>query len=559
MQNADELIVEIGARHGFDGELCRSLRLSRDGRMGAGADGLALEAAETRIARAPEADFVAALDAGSHGAGGLLSFWHGLRLMAQGRYHEAADSFEKAGNGPHPLPQSQVAPFVTILRKKAPRPAPLSFTVAAPSSATTEPERDWAPRKALAEPGPLAAMPFQADYSLHKAFIPHLDWDERRSGPVEEAVGALNRLLLGLESDLTLKRLSLSRATELVTGPISALADLLKAGHPDDRAFTAFAERFRKEVMWMAIQDLAYYERRNSYQTVLRDPDELTRYNELAFRGFLEFDLTPAELQDIRRRVKPYLDEVEARYARGETSREQLAINQIDPQTMSHVCRIFQDRGINKAVSDVRHEVAEATGMAVELSVHDADWWRSRYEDAGVGTNACAYLHNDESRDVYKAIVYLDDVGEDSGPFSILPATYAQERPRFAWCAARATGTALENREIRAGMPDVDESRGVFTSKAARRLFGMLPPCLRLSSHFGYDVPDGSPMAASLLSMERRILAPAGHVVAFDGSRLVHRGGQVGRGVRRALQVVFNVEKRNGLDLYARLYAPRGS
>src|SRR5688500_12929455 len=140
MQNADDLIVEVGSRHGYDGELCRSLRLSRDGRMGAKTDSRALEAAENRIAHPYESDFVSALAAARPGtsAGGLLCFWQGLRLMAQGRYHEAADNFEKAGNGPNPLPESQVSPFVAILRKQASLPG---SAPAAPAFAAPAPQR----------------------------------------------------------------------------------------------------------------------------------------------------------------------------------------------------------------------------------------------------------------------------------------------------------------------------------------------------------------------------------------------------------------------------------
>jgi hypothetical protein len=90
---------------------------------------------------------------------------------------------------------------------------------------------------------------------------------------------------------------------------------------------------------------------------------------------------------------------------------------------------------------------------------------------------------------------------------------------------------------------------------AARRLFGMLPARLRLNSHFGFDVLDDSALGASLLAQEVKMLAPAGQVIVFDGSQLVHRGGLVRSGRRTALQVVFDVPKDNGARFYRHLTA----
>jgi hypothetical protein len=127
------------------------------------------------------------------------------------------------------------------------------------------------------------------------------------------------------------------------------------------------------------------------------------------------------------------------------------------------------------------------------------------------------------------------------------------DRPRFEWVVARATLTALASPEIKRGFADQHPTRGVFTSRAARRLFGMLPARFRLNSHLGFDVLDDSDLCASLLRQEVKVLGPAGHVIVFDGSRIVHRGGLVRRGRRKALQVVFNVDKGNGARFYRHL------
>jgi hypothetical protein len=395
-------------------------------------------------------------------------------------------------------------------------------------------------------------LPYQADYAAHPAFAPHLTWDLRFDGAVDEAVTILDKLLLDLESALTLKQLSLAQALDRVRQPVRLAVDLLVVAHDATGSrFRPFADRFYRELMRIVLDDLAYFGRRNGYQPLINNAAEMALRNELARNGFVRFTLQPEEIAALRRQVKPYVGEVEARYQRGQRSREQLSINEVDVETRALVSEVIQRRGLNKAVSDVRHERAQASGLSIELSPHDADWWHSRYEDVGIKTPPrTSYFHNDESRDAYKAIICLDDVDEDGGPFSFVPPSYALHRPRFEWVTARAILTTLAADEIRATMTDAHPSRGVWTSQLTRRFIGMLPARLRLSSHFGYDLLDGTPIAAALLRDEVKLLGPAGQAIAFDGGRLVHRGGMVRRGYRTALQVVFEVNKAvNDVDL----------
>ncbi len=398
-------------------------------------------------------------------------------------------------------------------------------------------------------------LPFQVDYARHPAFAPHLVWDNRHDGPVDEAVGLLNRLLADCESALTLRRMTLPQALERVNEGVRLLMQLLvQANNAGGAPFAPFVDRFYMEIVRVIIDDLAYFERRNSYAPLINNAAEMALRNEIAIDGYIRFDLARDELEAIRRQVRPYLQTLEERYRQGGRSREELSINDVDGVSTALIGEVFARHGFNKAVSDVRHEPVRAGGFAVELSPHDNDWWHSRYEDVGVtAPGPASYFHNDESRDVYKAIIYLDDVDEALGPFSYVPASYEMERPRFEWAVARATLTTLAAEEIRRTMTDIRPSRGVFSSRVARQFFGMLPARLRLNSHLGFDVLEGTPQAAALAAGEVKMLAPAGHVMVFDGSRLLHRGGLVQRGRRTALQVVFDVNKKNGLDLYNHL------
>jgi hypothetical protein len=397
-----------------------------------------------------------------------------------------------------------------------------------------------------------SGFPYQADYSHHPAFVEHLVWDGSSDSAVDEVVDWLNEQLLDLEAMLSLKLTTLPNAIEKVNAKVGLLVNLLVAANDATGAdFRPFAKTFHLEILRVMIDDLAYFVRRNSYEPVINNATELALRNELAINGFLEWDLKTDELDALRHQLKRYAELIESRYQQGLRSREELSTNEIDPESIAMVSGLFERRGLNKAVSNVRHEVAMAGGFAFEISPDDNDWWHSRYEDVGLlASNQAAYFHNDESRDVYKAIIYLDDVDDGLGPFCYLPQSYSMKRPRFEWIVARANLTTLAADEMRPMMSDLRPSRGVFTSRAARRFFGMLPRRLRLNSHFGFDALDDSELSRLLQSQEVRMIAPAGHVIAFDGSRIVHRGGLVRGGRRTAIQVSFEVQKQNGGDLF---------
>ncbi|MDX2024674.1 MAG: hypothetical protein SF187_30810 [Deltaproteobacteria bacterium] len=392
-----------------------------------------------------------------------------------------------------------------------------------------------------------ASLPFQPDYAQHPAFKPHIKWNATFDARVAQASEVMNQLLLRAESDLTLKKTSLTDAIGEVNQGLGLVTDLLvSANQVVNNDFSPFAKRFHHELLRVVFDDLAYFDRRNSYVPVINDAHEMGLRNSLAVNGFIHCTLTTDELAGLQVQVQPYVDELQRRYKQGQRGREALSTNQLDPRSMNYVKELFARRGLDRAVSNVRHEPAAAWGFAVEISPDDNPWWHSRYKDVGLTEPGPAtYYHNDESRDVYKAIIYLGDVTEDLGPFSYVPVSYAMERPRFAWTVSRATLTTLAAPEIRSTMTDLDPARGVFTSQVARKFFGLLPAAWRLNSHFGFDVVAGTPLANEIKRNEVALVAPAGQCIVFDGSRLIHRGGLVRKGCRVALQVMFEVPRQN--------------
>jgi hypothetical protein len=400
--------------------------------------------------------------------------------------------------------------------------------------------------------------PYAIDYARHPAYSPFPRFDSRYDAPVSDAVDRINALLLELEGLLTLRQVTFGEAIARANGPIRLLLDTIADANRSANAdFPVFAHHLYLEMMRVVVSDLGYFARRNSYQPVIHDERELARRNALALDGFALFQLRDEELARLRTLCEPFFERIEVNFGSGLRGRDDLSLNQITEEVFDAVHQVFASRGWEKAVADVRHEACRSGGSAIELSVDDSDWWHSPYQDVGLPAKGqAAYFHNDESRDVYKAIIYLDDVGPELGPFEFVPSSFALERPRFEWVAARANLTVIQHAAVSALLPDLGDKRFSQRSQTSlgwRRLFALLPARLQRNSHFGFDVVDDSELARHLAAEARTMLGPAGSAVVFDGSRLCHRGGLVRRGRRRALQVIFEVARRNADSAYEEL------
>jgi hypothetical protein len=84
-----------------------------------------------------------------------------------------------------------------------------------------------------------------------------------------------------------------------------------------------------------------------------------------------------------------------------------------------------------------------------------------------------------------------------------------------------------------------------FLLKEYRQDLLALPSAFRGTTHFGDDIVDGSELSSQLLAAEETFLGEAGLMVVFDGSAGIHRGSQVERGERWALQIAMRAIRPN--------------
>lgn len=231
-----------------------------------------------------------------------------------------------------------------------------------------------------------------------------------------------------------------------------------------------------------------------------------------------------------------------ARAAAGRLTRDDLSFNSgpVIRRIVRVLNREFRSLGVLDAVGAYLGRRASVTGLALELSVPQADWWTNPLEGMARPPRTL-YAHLDESISLPKSIVYLSDVDASNGPTSCYRHAYEGLglRPLQA-----IVGRILANVGNGKDSP-LREYYGrqyhrPMSSERFREHFMRLPAAMRFNSHLGWDVDPDSELERALTECERTMTGRAGTFIVFDGARLLHRGGMVQQSERLALQVIFS-------------------
>ena len=150
-------------------------------------------------------------------------------------------------------------------------------------------------------------------------------------------------------------------------------------------------------------------------------------------------------------------------------------------------------------------------------------FWRDIFPDAELSTlPPTAYCHRDASGGDLKAIFYMTDVDDRSGPFS-----YVVGSNRIA--ISRVDDLICE----------ANDSNGLAGTDAnARALFAALPKKLRQKGSFGNDLTPESALGREIGQGLWKVKAGKGSIVLFD-TKGIHRGGMVEDGERRVITCVI--------------------
>lgn len=161
----------------------------------------------------------------------------------------------------------------------------------------------------------------------------------------------------------------------------------------------------------------------------------------------------------------------------------------------------------------------------VNLQINDVSdtFWRDIFPDADLGSlPPTAYCHRDSSGGDLKAIIYMSDVDERTGPFSYV---LGSNRMRI--------------RRLDDLICEANDSNGLGgTDPKARARFAALPARLRQKGSFGNDLKPESPLGREIGAGLWAVKAGRGSIVLFD-TKGIHRGGMVEDGERRVITCVI--------------------
>ena len=235
------------------------------------------------------------------------------------------------------------------------------------------------------------------------------------------------------------------------------------------------------------------------------------------------------------------LDTFRRRASLGQCTRNDLSVN-AGPSVVQIARRLntaFDALGILDAVGGYMGRRTIVGGVALELSVPQAQWWANSFDDL-VRAPATLYAHVDESIAFPKAIVYLSDVGPRNGPTSCYPQAFESLHLRpLQEMVGRVIANVGNSEQSPLKAHYAKAYHQSMSSEPFRRHFMRLPRELRFNSHFGWDVLPDSAVEHALIAREQVVSGTAGSFIVFDGAKLLHRGGMVEDGERIALQVVF--------------------
>ena len=290
---------------------------------------------------------------------------------------------------------------------------------------------------------------------------------------------------------------------------------------------------FVHKITRLLLEKLAFEELRASRAYQLSTADQVLRADSLERNGYFTTILPQEAIAKIKLMLRPQLHEIKTNLASGRSSREELSTNEIPAPIVEYLNALFAELDLLYPLQAYTGGITNVSGFALEISAPQAEWWSARLPKGQRPEASTAYFHRDETCFVPKALVYLSDVDDDCGPFSVCPSSYGQEKSEVCAAASR-----VNNYPYQVG--------SAILAKSDIQLFrDNLPKCLNIDSHYGFDIPNSSVVADTILQDEIRFCGKSGTCVVFDGYNVLHRGGLATRRPRLALQVMLPIHIPN--------------
>ncbi len=237
--------------------------------------------------------------------------------------------------------------------------------------------------------------------------------------------------------------------------------------------------------------------------------------------GYLEKELDISELLDSMSSLITETKNMDMRNSLREYGRSEWMKGQ--SKSYGILTKLLQDNNVLNAVANMYGRPKSLVGTSLLHYSDDTDiHFKQVLSDVDYSPKLQA-LHRDPKPSV-KAILYLEDVDEKDGPFSVIPYSHRWSCPYKQRMASHANCTY-----------------NYLDSPKTRKAFLSLPEDQRITSILGSVTDDSDDLCETLLKQEKTFTGKAGKIICFPASGTMHRGGICGPGGSRLnLQITFS-------------------
>lgn len=262
----------------------------------------------------------------------------------------------------------------------------------------------------------------------------------------------------------------------------------------------------------------------NFYSSFKKSRKEMDIQSNKIYEGLYENGISYLDLDidDLIKSTKPFVDKLlsqpDWRPPPGKFDRFQ----QLDNSFKMKVQKLFKKSGIIDAASKYNKggRILKVANVVLHVAKPTDQNWKQFLYDCDTITKT-TNTHIDPKEDVIKAMVYLNDVDEETGPFC-----YVEKSNRWIYDSAQD----IFGRSITTG--------SYCCNQKSRKSVFQFPKYLRVSYNFGRLLLDGTPEQDRILNQQTIFTRSMGNICVFDPAG-IHKGGICNSKNRIALQVLM--------------------
>tara|TARA_A100001011_G_scaffold400309_1_gene514006 strand:+ start:2764 stop:3870 length:1107 start_codon:yes stop_codon:yes gene_type:complete len=340
---------------------------------------------------------------------------------------------------------------------------------------------------------------------------------------VEKDSRRWRRLLKGFDSSIE------NRSVKEFRNNLKSLNDLTYRFYKYTKEEGAIKEAQYAIVSKMATQYISDLKRKDDFSP--NGSYASTPYENLCNNGYFSTRLDPTSKEKLKLFLSPYIDNLQKQPdsdhstpGSGYDRHHKFKPNPSNAELIGILDDFYKKNTLYEA-SQVYYACGKLKIKAVTLHVcspSDTHYYQT-LKDCKTSSSLIG-MHFDPKA-VMKTIIYLNDVDEDSGPFSVVPSTNRWHFDHIEKIFAK--GNSIGN---------------YLNSPAHRRVALRAPYRLRKNAIFGRFVPDGTKLSKKLLSLEKKFVSEECDFILFDPANTFHRGGICKSKQRINLQVILSTK-----------------